>query len=83
MLSFEDFINETMHKQDPTGYKPAPWQDRLVKRHSDGKEGKIGEPVGDSQKPVKKYRIYLNDGEEEVLSIAAIRKHYEFYREKL
>jgi hypothetical protein len=83
MLSFWEFINETVHKQDPTGYKPAPWENRLVKRYRDGKEGKIGEPIGDAQKQVKKYRIYLNDGEEEVLSIAAIRKQYEFYRENL
>lgn len=80
-LSFEEFLNETAHKQDPTGYNPAPWQDRLVKRYVDGKEGRIGEPVGDPNKQVKAYRIYLNDGEEEVLSISAIRKHYEFYRE--
>lgn len=81
MKSFNEFINETEHKQDPTGYKPAPWQNRLVKRYSDGKEGRIGEPVGESKRLVKAYRVYLNDGEEEVLSITAIRKRYEFYRE--
>jgi hypothetical protein len=81
MKSFDEFINETAHKQDPTGYKPSPWQDRLVKRNSDGKEGRIGEPVGDNKRLVKAYRIYLNDGEEEVLSLAAIRKQYEFIGE--
>jgi hypothetical protein len=81
MKSFIEFVNETIHKQDPTGYKPAHWQDRLVRRNSDGKDGRIGEPVGDNKRMVKSYRIYLNDGEEEVLSLAAIRKQYEFIGE--
>lgn len=81
MKTFDEFLNETTHKQDPSGYASAPWQDRVVKRNSDGKEGRIGEPVGDNKRDVKAYRIILNDGEEEVLSIAAIRKQYEFYRE--
>ncbi len=81
MKTFNEFLNETTHKQDPTGYKSAPWQDRIVRRHSDGKEGRIGEPVGDTTREVKSYRIYLDDGTEEVLSISAIRKQYDFYRE--
>jgi hypothetical protein len=35
MKTFDEFLNETTHKQDPTGYRPAPWQDRSVKRNSD------------------------------------------------
>ena len=78
---FESWLSETDHVMDPKGYKPSVWQDRRVIRNLDGKEGKIAEPVGDANKGATKYRIVYDDGTDEVLSISAIRKHFEFYKE--
>ena len=79
--NFDNWLSETNHKMDSTGYTPAVWQDRRVTRNLDGKEGRIAEPIGDANKGATKYRVVYDDGTDEVLSVSAIRKHFEFYKE--
>ena len=79
--SFETWLSETKHTMDDTGFKPTVWQDRRVIRNVDGKEGRIGNPVGDADKGATKYQIMYDDGTNEILSVSAIRKHFEFYKE--
>jgi len=79
--NFDEFISETKHSMDPTGYKPTAWQDRRVTRNKDGKEGRIGEPIGDANKGATKYRVVYDDGTDEVLSVSAIRKQFDFFKE--
>jgi hypothetical protein len=78
---FAQWISETKHAMDPTGYKPTKWQDRRFIRNGDGKQGRIAEPIGDPNKGATKYRLVYDDGTDEVLSVSAIRKHFEFYKE--
>lgn len=78
---FENWISETKHVMDPTGYASSVWQDRRIIRNKDGKEGRIAEPIGDANKGATKYRLVYDDGTDEVLSVSAIRKHFEFYKE--
>ena len=78
---FDNWISETKHTMDPDGYSPSVWQDRRFTRNSDGKEGRIAEPIGDANKGATKYRLAYDDGTDEVLSLSAIRKHFEFYKD--
>lgn len=79
--SFTEWLSETKHVMDPTGFKPSVWQDRRIVRNKDGKEGRIAEPIGDASKGATKYRLVYDDGTDEVLSVSAIRKHFEFYKD--
>lgn len=80
MKSYTQWISETMHKIDPNGFEPAPWENLRVEKNSDGKKGYIGKPIGDANKGATKYQINYDDGSSEVLSISAIKKHFEFSR---
>jgi hypothetical protein len=79
--SFESWLSETKHVMDSTGYKPSAWQDKRITRNVDGKEGRIGKPIGDASKGATKYQIIYDDGTNETLSVSAIRKQFEFYIE--
>lgn len=79
--SFTEWVTETKHTMDPTGFSPSVWQDRRIVRNADGKEGRIAEPIGDPSKGATKYRLVYDDGTDEVLSLSAIRKHFEFYKD--
>jgi len=78
--TFKNWLLETKHSFDPTGWEPSAWENKRVSRNIDGKLGKISEPIGDSNKGATKYKIQYDDGTNEVLSISAIKKHYEFLR---
>ena len=80
--NFEQWkLDETKHAIDASGFKPAVWEDRRVTRNIDGKEGRIGKPIGNSNKGATKYRIVFDDGTDIVLSISAIKKQYDFFKE--
>ena len=69
---FKVWLAETKHVMDETGYSPSVWQDRRIIRNSDGKKGRIAEPIGDANKGATKYRLVYDDGTDEVLSVSAI-----------
>ena len=80
--NFKDWqLQETKHVIDMSGFKPSVWEDRRVTRNIDGKEGRIGKPIGDSNKGATKYRIVFDDGTDDILSLSSIKKHYDFFQD--
>jgi len=80
MRNFIQWLKETKHSIDPSGFTPAAWENLRVEKNSDGKTGKIGPPIGDENKGATKYQINYDDGTTEVLSISAIKKQLTFER---